>query len=176
MAKSGSGTNDHEKLNKAYNEFLRVRPLDHDILEKYADTLCKGGEEFARTFYNYLQEFPDTAKVLADYTARGGDIESLVRTQTGHLFDLIGADLGDGYASKMQHIGEVHADRGIEPVWIMGAYLLYLRHLQLIIRDHRDIKDAHRASLEGSVTKILFRDMGLMLEGYWDASHRNSSK
>jgi diguanylate cyclase (GGDEF)-like protein len=70
----------------------------------------------------------------------------------------------------MAHIGDIHYRYGIEPVWIMGAYLLYLNHLQTLIRTSAHINDAHRPALEDSVTKLLFRDMGLQLEGYWDSS------
>ena len=156
-----------EKLNKDFNRFLNVGKLDHDIVFKYREVLSRGGEEFSRVFYAYLLKAEETAEVLKNYEAKGGRIDDLVATQTGHLFDLLSADLSDGYLQKMARIGTIHAEHGIEPVWIMGGSLLYLNHLQLIIRTSSKINDAHRTPLENSLVKILFRDMGLMLEGYW---------
>lgn len=72
----------------------------------------------------------------------------------------------------MAHIGEIHYRYSIEPVWILGAYRLYLNYLQTLIRTSPEIHDTHRGALERSVTKLLFRDMGLMLEGYWDSSFK----
>jgi len=156
-----------EKLNKDFNRFLNVSSLDRDIVLKYKEALGHGGQEFSRVFYAYLLKAEETAEVLRAYEKRGGSIDHLVATQTGHLFDLLSADLSDSYLEKMARVGAIHAKHGIEPVWIMGAYLLYLNHLQLIIRTSTKINDAHRTPLENSLVKILFRDMGLMLEGYW---------
>jgi diguanylate cyclase (GGDEF)-like protein len=52
----------------------------------------------------------------------------------------------------------------------MGGYLLYLEHLQNIVRHNQNIEDLDREALEDSITKLLFRDMGLLLEGYWVTS------
>ena len=52
----------------------------------------------------------------------------------------------------------------------MGGYLLYLEHLQDIVRHNTNIVDQDREALEDSITKLLFRDMGLLLEGYWITS------
>lgn len=162
-----------EKLNEDFNRFLNVGKLDRDIVHMYKEVLGRGGEEFSRVFYAYLLKAEETAEVLRAYEAKGGRIDDLVSTQTGHLFDLLSADLSDGYLIKMARVGAVHARHGIEPVWIMGAYLLYLNHLQLIIRTSSKINDAHRTPLENSIVKILFRDMGLMLEGYWKNMDRS---
>lgn len=159
-----------DTLNKSINEFLRIRDLDRKILDHYRDTLLSGGEQFARIFYSYLLQFPATAAVLNDYRLRGHKLENLIEKQVAHLRDLLGGDISSTSANKMGAIGQAHYRNGVEPVWIMGAYLLYLDHLQTLIRSHPRIDEAHRKALEDTVTKLLFRDMGLMLEGYWDSS------
>jgi len=159
-------------INRAFNEFLGLHALDRKLLRRYHNALMQGSAEFAKVFYDYLLAAPATAKVLEEYQARGGSIDDLVAKQIQHIFGFLAGDLGDEYAATMAHIGEVHARYGIEPVWIMGAYLLYLDHLRDLIHGAPDIKAADRHALLDAVIKLLFRDMGLMLEGYWDSNVR----
>ena len=157
-------------INQAFNDFLHLGKLDQKILRQYREALLQGSDRFAKVFYDYLLAAPATAKVLDGYQAAGGKIEDLVNRQLQHLGELLSGHIDDESARRMAHVGEVHYRHGIEPVWIMGAYLLYLNHLQALIRTSSQISDAHRPALEDSVTKLLFRDMGLLLEGYWDSS------
>ena len=157
-------------INQAFNDFLRLQICDQKLLQRYHDILMQDGEIFAKIFYDYLMTSPVTAKVLEEYQMQGGLIDDLVKKQLQHLFGFLSGRIDDASAQRMASIGEVHQRYGIEPVWIMGAYKLYLDHLQRRIRNNTEIKDSDRATLENTVTKLLFRDMGLMLEGYWDTS------
>ncbi len=159
-----------EGLNAAFNDFLQIDPADLRLLQGYHAALLQGGERFSKVFYAYLQGYPATAKVLDYYKAHGGKLEDLIAKQTQHLDQLLAGDAGEDSARRMAHIGEVHYRYRIEPVWIMGAYLLYLEHLQQLIRASAAIRDSDRERLYGTVVKLLFRDMGLMIEGYWDAA------
>jgi diguanylate cyclase (GGDEF)-like protein len=162
-----------DTINRAFNNFLHLENLDRKILTHYQDALHQGGEQFTKVFYDYLLAAPATAKVLDGYQAASGKIEDLVNRQLQHLWDLLSGHIDDESAQRQARVGEIHYRHGIEPVWIMGAYLLYLNHLQPLIRTSSRIDDAHRRVLEDSVTKLLFRDMGLLLEGYWDSSLRS---
>lgn len=157
-------------LNKAFNDFLHIRDYDKKLLDKYQDALLMGDEQFSQVFYKYLLASPATAKVLSNYQAFGGKIEHLVKKQLDHLSDLLSGETSSESAARMERVGQIHYMHDIEPVWIMGAYLLYLDHLQIVIRNNPNIEESQRNALEDSVTKLLFRDMGLLLEGYWNAS------
>jgi len=161
-----------DSLNTAFNDFLHVDPSDLELLARHRPALRQGAERFAEIFYAYLLNFPATAEVLEGYRAEGGKIDHLVQKQLQHLYALIEGHTDEDYARNMERIGEIHYRYRIEPVWIMGAYLLYLEHLQGLIRANPSIPATERESLDAAVTKFLFRDMGLMLEGYWDAAGR----
>ena len=163
-------------INQAFNDFLNLQASDKKLLKRYHETLMQDGEAFAIIFYDYLMASPVTAKVLENYQLQGGQIDDLVKKQLQHLFGFLSGNIDDDSAQRMAHIGEIHYRYGIEPVWIMGAYRLYLDHLQSRIRNNAEIKDRDRITLEDTVTKLLFRDMGLMLEGYWDTSLLSLSK
>jgi diguanylate cyclase (GGDEF)-like protein len=166
----GSARKESPALNQQFLQFLHVNENDLTILARYREVLLQGKERFARIFYDYLFAFPATAQVLEAYQARGNHIEHLVKRQTEHLVELLSGNVSAESAAHMVHIGEVHYRYNIEPVWIMGAYWLYLDHLQTIMASSTDIEAPHRAALEDAVTKLLFRDMGMLLEGYWDAA------
>ena len=162
---------DLRRTNRAFNLFLSIGAGDRNIITRYRSVLGDGAADFAQIFYDYLFKHPATARLLSDYQRGGGSIETLVRKQTQHLHDLLNAHCGLDSAEKMARIGEVHHRHAIAPVWIMGAYLRYLDHLLGIVHSDRRIRAADRGKLEEAVAKLLFRDMGLMLEGYWVASN-----
>jgi diguanylate cyclase (GGDEF)-like protein len=171
---------DQRSINEAFNRFLGISERDRKILTRHHDALIGGAGEFTEVFYSYLQEYPATAAILDRYRERGGEIKSLVRTQLQHLWNFLAGHMDDKSAADLAHVGEMHQRFGIEPVWVMGAYLLYWDHLQTRIQGNPSIDSSDVPALEDAVTKFLFRDMGLMLEGYWDAAmqaveaeHRN---
>lgn len=156
-----------QSLSSAFSAFLDIRASDKILVRKYHDALLEGDEQFARIFYNYLMQAPETRKVLDTYAQTHNNTDHLIRTQLDHFRHLLTADTSTDYATKLERIGKAHHDFSIEPVWIMGGYLLYLEHLQDIVRHNGKIADDDREVLEDSLTKLLFRDMGLLLEGYW---------
>ncbi|HEB60175.1 MAG TPA: EAL domain-containing protein [Gammaproteobacteria bacterium] len=156
--------------NQAFNSFLDLSSSDQKILQRYHEILMQDGEIFAQVFYDYLQAAPSTSRLLKEYEAQGGQISDLIKKQLQHLFGFLSGHMDESSAERLAHIGEVHHRFGVDPVWIMGAYRLYLRHLQRVVRNNEKIADADRAVLEETIIKLLFRDMGLMLEAYWESS------
>lgn len=159
-----------DAINRTFNKFLHLQDDDRTLLLKYQQTLMKGADVFATVFYDYLMTSSATSQVLTDFQSKGGKISHLVNKQIQHLFGFLSGQTDSKSAQRMMHIGSVHLQYRIEPVWIMGAYKLYLDHLQANIRNNPKIDDKDRVSLENTITTLLFRDMGLMLEGYWDAN------
>lgn len=161
---------DKRSINKAFNQFLGIKEADRRILKRFHNTLIEGADEFAKIFYAYLLAYPTTAEILKRHEERGGEIAGLVRTQLQHLWSFLSGTTDDKSAERLAHVGGLHQRFGIEPVWVMGAYLLYWDHLHARMQDNAAISEAEKYQLEDAVTKFLFRDMGLMLEGYWDAA------
>jgi diguanylate cyclase (GGDEF)-like protein len=163
---------DSRTTNKAFNLFLNIGQRDKTLLARYRKLLGAGAENFARIFYDYLFLHPATAQVLHTYEQQGGKLEWLIDKQTRHLHELLLANTDDSNAARMAHIGEAHYRHQIAPVWIMGAYLRYLDHLLGVADNSRRVRASDRAGLEDAITKLVFRDMGLMLEGYWLAANQ----
>ena len=157
-------------LNRAFNLFLGLHDFDLQLLSRYRAELLQGADSFVDSFYAYLMSQPAMAEVLKRYEANGGEIASLVKKQLRHFSTFLDGDIGDNSAARVAQIGKIHYRYSIDPVWIMGAYLLYLEHLSALINSGALIPQGDRALLIGIINKLLFRDMGQMLEGYWDTA------
>lgn len=157
-------------INAQFNAFLQLTHDEILLIKKYTPRLSQGADPFARIFYDYLYAFPATSTILKNYQQRGNSISTLVDAQLRHLVVFLEADTGEQSAERLMVIGQIHYHANIEPEWIMGSYRLYLDHLQTIISTASEISGDERAPLSSILVKLLFRDMGLMLKGYWDAA------
>jgi diguanylate cyclase (GGDEF)-like protein len=157
-------------LNQQFNSFLHIEESEKSLLQAYQAVLCRGADAFVEAFYEYLLAFPITSEVLHDYRDNGGALATLASKQSRHFLDLLSGVTDAQSAEQLNRIGQIHYQYRIEPVWIMGAYQLYLDHLRKIIASSSEIPTAERIPLESILVKLLFRDMGLMLEGYWNSA------
>jgi diguanylate cyclase (GGDEF)-like protein len=158
------------ELNKEFNLFLRITESDKALLVQYRSILTKDAGPFIEAFYAYLLAFPITANVLHLYQEAGGELSRLAATQSAHFQKLLTGCTDEQSAEQLINIGKIHFQYKIEPVWIMGSYQLYLDHLRRIINTQSEIAPDKRYVLESILIKLLFRDMGLMLEGYWNSA------
>lgn len=158
------------EINEAFNIFLRITEQEKALLAPYRPILTESADGFVEAFYAYLLAFPITANVIRHYVEAGGELSRLTATQSTHFQKLLSGCTDEQSAEQLIHIGKIHYLHKIEPVWIMGAYRLYLDHLRQIIAAHPEITPDKRYALEGILIKPLFRDMGLMLEGYWHSA------
>ena len=158
------------EMNEAFNIFLGISESEKALLARHHPILTQGADRFIEAFYAYLLAFPITANVLHHYQAAGGELSKLATTQSAHFQKLLSGCTDEQSAQQLIHIGKIHYQHKIEPVWIMGAYQLYLNHLRQIIATHPEIAPDGQYALESVLIKLLFRDMGLMLEGYWDSA------
>lgn len=170
MTDAARFVSDGSSESTAFNAFLHIGEEDVTLLSRYRTMLLVGADAFVASFYAFLREFPATSKTISRYQADGGDISHLVAKQTTHLRNLLNGDVGPESARHLKMIGDIHYQRGIEPVWVIGAYHLYSDHLRSAIDSSAKIPKRDRVALETAVIKLLFRDMGLLLDGYWSAA------
>ncbi len=152
---------------KEFNYVLQIGDDDLKLLARYQDSLAQAAAGFAELYYNYLFDNPGAAERLYDYERSGGDIGDLVRSQLEHLLGILSGGVSDGDAARIAHIGTLHRQRAIESVWVLGAYRLYLDHLHKLITDSATIESDDRQPLAAVVAKLVFRDMGIMLQSQW---------
>jgi hypothetical protein len=105
-----------------YSDFLQINDEELQLLSHYKDALLVDASGFAEVFYDYLLDFPVTAKVLDDYQKNDGDLNQLATKQIEYLSNLIAGTSQQDYVDIQKNIGLIHYRRGIEPVWVMGAF------------------------------------------------------
>ncbi len=162
MTAAGAAARDKRK---EFHYVLQLSPTDSRILRKYHELLSQGVAGFAQDYYDYLFDNPATADVLYAYERAGGNIGDLVRSQLQQMLQLLSAEHDDG----VSEVGHRHYLNNVKPVWVMGAYRLFLDHLQELIQNAAGIEADDRRQLETALVKRVFLDMGLMLQGYWES-------
>lgn len=152
---------------REFNYVLQIAEDDLSLLARYQNGLTQAAGGFAEHYYNYLFDNPGAAERLYDYERSGGDIGDLVRSQLQHLLGILTGAVNDSDAARVAHVGTRHCRRAVEPVWILGAYRLYLDYLHQVITASPDIEPDDRQRLTSVVAKLIFRDMGIMLQSQW---------
>ncbi len=131
--------------------------------------LTQGAAGFAETSYNYLFDNPDIADVMYAFERDGGNVGELVRGMLGHKLGLLSGDIGEAAAQQSNKIGRAHYRSGVKPVWTLGAYRLFLDHLQQLVATDPQIAQEDRDAVESALIKMIFRDLAIMTEAYWRA-------
>jgi len=155
---------------KEFNYVLDLSAEDTAVLQKYQDVLAQGAAGFAETSYNYIFDNPDIADVMYAYERDGGNVGELVRNMLQHKLSLLGGAIDEKAAERTQQVGRAHYKRGVKPMWALGAYRLFLDHLQRQIVSSPQIDSDDRDAIESALMKMVFRDLAIMTEAYWRES------
>lgn len=159
-------------LAREYNYVLRVSSVDKALLKKYQEPLLFGTAGFAEVYYNYLFDNPDIADVLYTYERGGGDVGTLVRAELQTLLDSVNADADVKREDLLVNAGKRHLELGFRPVWVIASYHLLIDYLGELLLGF-EIDSTDRQMLESVLVKLLLRNLGLTMEGYWLASLDN---
>jgi diguanylate cyclase (GGDEF)-like protein len=152
---------------KEFNYVLQLSDVDTKLLQRYSAVLVQGAAGFAETSYNYLFDNPDIADVMYAFERDGGNVGELVRAMLGHKLELLGGEIDEKVTQRSERIGRAHYRRGVKPVWTLGAYRLFLDHLQRLVATDPQIADEDRDAVETAIIKLIFRDLAVMTEAYW---------
>lgn len=146
--------------------FLDLQTEDFDFLDRYRPILLQGAGKFAESFYEYLFGKPETAEVLQ--SINGKKLAALLERQTAHFQRLLASRFSAQYREDLLRIGQIHQRLGIAPAWITGGYSLYKEHLSALA-DAPDVPPDDRAPLKQVLSKLIFADLGIQLQGYASA-------
>ena len=157
---------------REYNYVLHLSPEDQQLLNRYHNTLVHGMTGFAEVYYNHLFDNPDIADVLYAHERNGGDIGMLVRSDLKCLLGSITSPQPVNREDILVTAGKACQERGFRPVWVIAAYHLLIDYMRGLLPD-LDIPAETRDRLESVMVRLLLRDLGLTLEGYWQTSLRD---
>ena len=157
-------------LAKEFNYVLQLTGEDTLLLNRYKDILAQGAAGFAETVYNYLFDNPEIADVLYTYEREGGNIGELVRGMLAHKLSLLHGNIDEKATAHSEKVGRGHYRHGVKPVWALGAYRLFMDHLQHLVDTDPQIEQQDRDAVESALIKMIFRDLAVVTEGYWRAA------
>ena len=159
-------------LARDYHYVLHLSGEELAVLRRYRDDLLAGTSGFAEVFYNYLFDNPDIAAVLYTYERNGGDVGQFARTRLANLVASIGGDISEQREQELLSAGRHYLQHHFKPVWLIGAYNLLIDYINTKLPG-LDIHPADRIALGTLLTRLLLREMGIMLEGYWMQAHED---
>ncbi len=154
-------------LGKEFNYVLQLTEEDARLLSRYKDVMAQRAAGFAETVYNYLFDNPDIADVLYAYEREGGNIGELVRGMLAHKLSLLSGNIDEQATARSEQVGRSHYRHGVRPVWALGAYRLFLDHIQRLLDTDPQIEQEDRDAVESALIKMIFRDSAVVTEGYW---------
>jgi diguanylate cyclase (GGDEF)-like protein len=154
---------------REYNYALHLSADDQRLLDQHRDALIQGTSGFAELYYDHLFDNPDIADILYSHERSGGDIGALVRSDLKCLLGSLYNPQPANRAEQLVASGRACLERGFRPVWVIAAYHLLIDYLRGLLAG-LEIPDATRDTLESILVRLLLRDMGLTLEGYWQSS------
>lgn len=155
-----------QKLAASFNTSRHITDRDIQLAREYRDHLLKDISYFKYIFRDYLSSFPPESINSPDNQQRTGSSPSFEEKQLQSFSALFDADITEKSARRLLAAGEDYHHAGYTPEWIMGAYRLFQHHLQSVIINSCEKKE----QLMEALTNLLFRDMGLVLKGHWNAS------
>ncbi|WP_308389851.1 EAL domain-containing protein [Acidithiobacillus sp. AMEEHan] len=160
------------KTTSTLPNFLGLRNLDFQIIDRYRGILEAEALALAQSFYDYLLSHPVTAAVFRDFSQ--ARLNALIQKQVEHVRALLASHLEKSWRESIRTLGALHHHFGIEPSWIAGGYVLYWRHWQKALQEQVPAGD--RSLLRDALFRLLVGDLMIQLEGYAQASRETDAE
>jgi signal transduction histidine kinase len=142
--------------------FLGLGPEDEAHLAEIRDFARDHVDEIVEAFYAHLLSFDATRRILGG----PGRIARLKRTLREYFLRMTEGRFDADYFESRLRVGDTHQRIDLQPQWYLGTYNLYLRLLVERLRDQYRDDPGRVLALIGSLTKVIFLDMGLAIDAY----------
>ncbi len=157
-------------INEQINGFLQVSSTDLELVTRYQQPLLALSGEFSDIFFNYLFGYPPTASLINQFLRNGNNLPDILNQQQRYIEQWLTSDIGTRSARRMIEIGKQHFHHNIDSNWAMLSFQFISKHFINSITDNDAVPQADKRPLQDALSKLLFRDMGLLLEGYGRAA------
>jgi len=145
-------------------DFLGLEPEAVAALAELEPLFEANAEAFTERFYQHLLAFDVPRGLLRDPAVR----DRLLDSQKQYFTSLCSPKMDAAYAERRAAIGRMHERIGLEPVWYIGAYAIYLGEVNRLLGLHFR-GDVARAQLaHDTLCKRILFDLELAVEAYVD--------
>src|SRR5215470_3704684 len=142
--------------------FVEFGPADEARLVELREFARDHVDEIVETFYAHLWKFDETRRILHDEA----QVARLKGLQRAYFLRMIEGRLDAEYFESRLRVGDAHQRIDLAPEFYIGTYNLYLRLLMDRLRDHYRHDPDRLLALIGSLSKVIFLDMGLAMDAY----------
>ena len=164
--------NDAPKKLVARLSFLELDERDQARLRALVPRFEDYSVTFVEAFYRHLFAFESSARFLKEPAV----VERLKRAQQQHFLSLLQCEWDTSYVEQRKHVGQTHANVGIDPEMFLGAYNQYVQHSFRHYLSSEDRSISPEIETLMSLLKVVFLDLGLTLEAYFLRATQNIQK
>ncbi|QEY60134.1 EAL domain-containing protein [Pseudomonas sp. C27(2019)] len=153
--------------NQTFSERQRLmgwQPSDAARLAQAADSLQQHQAEFAQQLQQHFSHFPEAAEQFEQLCPP----EYIEARHAEYYQQLLHNPYNDDYVRERVRAGLIHQAIGLNPLWYLGAYRLYLDSMLKTI-----CTDPEQTQLLSSLFKAVFLDMSLTVDSYSAAHHQS---
>jgi signal transduction histidine kinase len=141
--------------------FFEIGPADGEALRAYRSLAESTVDGIVADFYEHLLRFP----VLAQLLGEPGRLAKLRTLQRDYFISLTDGRFDSEYFDARLRVGDAHQQIGLQPVWYIGAFALYLRlALRALVANTGD--GARILDTVEALVKAVFLDMSLAMRTY----------
>ncbi|KAF0103832.1 MAG: PAS/PAC sensor-containing diguanylate cyclase/phosphodiesterase [bacterium] len=148
--------------------FLEFGPRDGERLLALHERIEPARGAFTESFYSHILTFEPMRRLMPDDQS----LRRLRGAQSAYFSQLTAGDYGETYVANRLQVGQMHQRIGLAPKWYIGAYRKYLSGLMPLVWAECDGDVEHFLASYDSLLKIVLFDMGLALDSYFQAEHR----
>ncbi len=140
------------------------------ILKSVEALTIELAEDFATSFYATLLEWHHGSEILLALSAE--EMESLRKRQAQYLIMLLSPSLTqDAHASAARHVGRVHALVGLDVLWLVQTYGMYLVRIREMLAAAIAREDLRGKFMDIASQRIFF-DMEFQFSVYGQIDRR----
>jgi diguanylate cyclase (GGDEF)-like protein len=155
-------------------QFLGLAAHDMALVRRYQGMLLDAIQQESDGHPDSLQKYNLVSQALHNFPHGRENTHAAGTQQSRYLFTLLIADIDADHAHDnavlLTHAGQQHYRQHLSPLWILGSFYQYIDQVAAMITQIPDIDDSDRPALAATLSKLVLRDMGLVLQGYWEAS------
>jgi hypothetical protein len=157
-------------------QFLRFSQHEVELLRKYAGWAEQIAPAYAREFYDFQFDFPETRAFFERYAQKKGVSLAQLRAgleqaQAGYLLDIFreaqrGGDFGLDFFAKRLRIGYTHNVIDLPMKWYLGSYGLHTDLLARYIRESDAIPADEGRDLFQAVLRVFYYDIQAVVHSF----------